>query len=117
MRGRNKHNIDIVTVPDGPKFLVSVFNTSYYHSVFSEGNGIVADFLFYFVCHVAEKALVGHRELFGDVLNLLRHIELLIYAKPVSFLVGSTNVYGVIFYQVYLLSWLTIPFFLFSNVK
>ena len=29
--------------------------------------------------------------------------------KPISFLFGSTNVYGIIFYQVYLLPLLTIP--------
>ena len=34
------------------------------------------------------------------------------YAKNISFLVGNTNVYGIIFYQVYLLPWLTFPPFL-----
>ena len=29
------------------------------------------------------------------------------YAKPISFLFISTNVYGIIFYQVHLLQWLT----------
>ena len=31
------------------------------------------------------------------------------YYKPISLLVGSNNVYGIIFYQVYLLPWFTIP--------
>ena len=56
--------------------------------------------LFYFRCHVAEESLVGRRDLFGSILKLLQHLELLMYSKPISFLVGITNVYGVIFYQV-----------------
>ena len=62
--------------------------------------------LFYFRGPVAEKALAVRRELFGVTVNLLPHIELLIYTKPTSFLVGSTNAYGIIFYQVDLLPWL-----------
>ena len=46
------------------------------------------------------ETLVGCRYLFGVTLNLLKNIELLMYAKPISFLVGSTNIYGGIFYQV-----------------
>ena len=68
---------------------------------------------FYFRCHVAEKSIVDHIDWFGVILNLLTHLELLMYAKPISFMVGSTNVYGIIFYQVYLLPWITIPLMLY----
>ena len=62
--------------------------------------------LFSFTVPVAEKDLVGRMDLFGVTVNLLPHIELLIYAKPTSLLVGSTNAYAIMFYQVYLLPWL-----------
>ena len=40
------------------------------------------------------------------------------YAKTLIFLVGSTNIYGGVFYQVYLLPQLIIPsFFLLSAVE
>ena len=42
MRERIKHNIDIVTVPNGPTSLVYVVNPPYYHRVFNEGTGIIA---------------------------------------------------------------------------
>ena len=32
------------------------------------------------------------------------------YTKIISFLVGMTSFYGITFYQVYLVSWITIPF-------
>ena len=67
--------------------------------------------LFSLGCHVSERSLVGRRDLFVVIVNLLPYLELLIYAKPISFLVGSTTVYGIIFYQVYPLPWLTIPHF------
>ena len=44
----------------------------------------------------------------------MQHLELLIYAKIISFLVGSNNVYGVISYQFHLLTWINThppPFF------
>ena len=56
---------------------------------------------------VVDKAIVGRRDLFGVTVNLFPYIELLIYAKPTSFLVGSKNSYGIIFYQFYLLPWIT----------
>ena len=56
--------------------------------------------LFYFRCHDAEEALVFHMGLFCVIVNLFTHLELLMYAKPTSFLVGSTNLYGMNFYQV-----------------
>ena len=96
---RIKHNIDIVTVTNDPKSLVSLVNPSYYHWVFNEGTGIVAD--------VAEKDLDGRIDWFGVIVNLLPCLELLICAKPISFLIGSTNVYGIVFYQVYLLLQIT----------
>ena len=68
---------------------------------------------FSFRFHVADKSFVGCRDLFGIIVNLLPHLELLMYAKPISFLVGSNNVYGIIFYQVYLLPWITIPLVLY----
>ena len=55
---------------------------------------------FPFIGPFEEKALVGCRDLSGVTVNLLPHIELLIYAKPTSLLVGSINAYGIIFYQV-----------------
>ena len=65
--------------------------------------------IFYFKFHIAEKSLVGRRDLFGIVLNLLPHLELLMFSKPISFLVGSPYVYEIIFYQLYLLPWITTP--------
>ena len=53
---------------------------------------------FSFRCHVAEKALAGRIDQFGVILNFLMRLEFLMYAKPISFLVGSNNVYGVVFY-------------------
>ena len=67
--------------------------------------------MFSFIFHVAEKYLVGRRDWFGVIVNLLLHLELFIYAKPISFLVGSTNVYVIIFYQMYLLPYPIIPAF------
>ena len=96
MHKRIKHNIDIVTVPNGLVLLLML--------------------LFYFRRHVAEKYLVGHRDLFDAIVNLLPHLELLMYSKPIPFLVGSTNVYGIIFYRVYLLPWITIPFLKLGDV-
>ena len=58
--------------------------------------------LFPFRFHVAEKSIVGHRDLFIVIVNLFPHPELLMYAKPISFPVGNTNMYGIIFYQIYL---------------
>ena len=52
-------------------------------------------FLFHFRFYVAEKAPVGRRDIFGVIVNLLPHLELLINAKTISFMVASTNVYGV----------------------
>ena len=66
-------------------------------------------FFFSFRWHVEEKGLVGYRDWFEVIVNLFMHLELLMYAKSISFLAGSTNVYGIIFYQMYLLPWLTIP--------
>ena len=56
--------------------------------------------LFFFRCNFAEKYIVSRRDWFGVIVNLLPHIALLIYAKPISLLVGSTNMYGIIFYPV-----------------
>ena len=92
---RIKHRIYIVTVTNELTSLVSVVNPSYYHWVFNEVTGIFSD--------VAEKALDGSIDWFAVILNLLPCLELLIYSNPISFLVGSTNVYGIFFYQVYLL--------------
>ena len=62
--------------------------------------------------HIAVNTLVGYIEQFGAIVNLLSHNEFLfMYAKLIPFLVGSTNVYGILFYQVYLLPQITIPFF------
>ena len=36
----------------------------------------------------------------------MSHLDLLTYSKPITFMVGITNMYGIIFYQVYLLPWL-----------
>ena len=60
-----------------------------------------------------DKSLVFRRDWFGVTVNLLPHLEFLIYAKPNSFLVTSTNAYGIIFYQVGLLPWLTFFVFFF----
>ena len=95
MYERIKHNIDIVTVTNEPTSLVSVVNYSYYHWVFNEGTGIVSD--------VSEKALDGSIYWNGVIVNLFPCLDLLIYSKPISFLIGSTNVYRILFYQVYLL--------------
>ena len=65
--------------------------------------------LFYFRFHVAEDAFVGRRDWFGVIVNLFPHIKLLMYDKCISFMVGSNNMYGVIFYQVCLLPWLITP--------
>ena len=40
------------------------------------------------------KTLVGCRDWFGVIVNLLTHIELLNYTKTISLLMGSTNFYG-----------------------
>ena len=70
---------------------------------------------FPFIFCVAEKALVGCRDWFGVIVNLLPHREMLMDAKPITLLVGSTNVYGIIFYQVYLPPCLTIPLILYFS--
>ena len=69
--------------------------------------------ILYFIFHVAEKALVRSGYWFGAIVNFLKHIELLIHAKTISFLVDINTVYGIIFYQFYLLSCLTIPLMLY----
>ena len=48
---------------------------------------------------VEENTIVDWRELFGAIINLLS-FELLIYAKPLLFMVGSTNIYEGIFIKV-----------------
>ena len=58
---------------------------------------------------VEDNNIVGCRDSFGAIVNLLP-IELLIYAEPLEFLVGIINIYGGIFYQMYLLPQLTIPY-------
>ena len=72
-------------------------------------------FLFSLRCHDAKKDLVVRRDIFGVILNLLPHIEFLMYVKTILLMFGSNNVYGIIFYQVYLLPWLTIPLFVLWN--
>ena len=69
--------------------------------------------LFYLRCHVAMKSLVGRRDLFGVIVDLLPRLEFLIYYKHISFLVGSNNVYGIISYQVYFLPYITFPLVLY----
>ena len=64
----------------------------------------------FFVWVVAGNTLIGCRDWFGDILNLLNNIDLLLYAEPLTFLVISINIYGSIFYQVYLIPWITILF-------
>ena len=64
----------------------------------------------YLLKMVADNNLVVFRDLFGDIVNLFLHLELLMYSKTLEFLVDSTNMYGGIFYQIYILPWLTIPF-------
>ena len=54
--------------------------------------------------------IMGCRDLFGDIVNLLQIIDLLMHDRPLVFLVFSYNIYGGIFYQMYLLSQLTILF-------
>ena len=44
-----------------------------------------------------------------DVLGQNKSIESLMYLKTLAFMVGSTTMYGGIFYQVNLLPWITIP--------
>ena len=56
-----------------------------------------------------KKKTVVRREWFGAIVKILP-CELLIYAKPISFMVGITNNYGGIFHQMYLLPWLHIFF-------
>ena len=103
---RIKHNIYIITFTNNPTSLVSVVNPSYYNWVFNEGNCIVSD--------VAEKSIVGRIDWFGVIINLLPQIELLMYDKPISLLVGVTDMCGIVFYQVYLLPCITVlPRFLF----
>ena len=91
----------MIIVTNGPTSLVSVVNTSYCRWVFHEGTGIVSD--------IAEKDIVCCRYWFDVIVNLLSRIDLLMYAKPISLLVDSNNVYRIVFYQLYLLSWLTTP--------
>ena len=110
MRKCIKHNIDIVTVHNSPNYLVSIVNPKYYHLVCNEGTGIVADAYICFVDALLQrKLLLVVGTAFGIIVNLLPHIELLIYSKPMLLMVGITNVHGIIFYQVYLLTWITIP--------
>ena len=106
-----KHNIDIVTFTSGPTSLVSVVNPSYYHRVFNEVTGTVSDEFLFLGGPVAEKSLVGRMDWFGVTVNLLPHLELFIYSKTTSLLVVSTNAYGIIFYQIDLLPWLTFSLF------
>ena len=56
------------------------------------------------------NTLVVCRYWFSDVVHLLSH-ELLIYAKSLAFMVGNTNIYGGVFYQMYLLPCINIPYF------
>ena len=60
---------------------------------------------------VEENNFVDCRDLFGANVNLLP-LELLMYTKPLDFPVGSTNISGVSFYQMYFLPQLNIPYFL-----
>ena len=46
--------------------------------------------------HVKENNIVVCRYLFGSIVNLLP-LELLVYPKPLEFLVGSINMYGIYF--------------------
>ena len=55
--------------------------------------------------------LIGCRDLFSGILNLLQNLELLIYSEPLLFMVGGYNIYGGVFYQIYLLPHLTINYF------
>ena len=48
---------------------------------------------------------------FGAIINLLT-LELVMCAEPLVFMVDSTNMYGGIFYNMYLLPQLAIPYFL-----
>ena len=59
---------------------------------------------------VAENILVGYQDWFDAILNLFPHIELLVFSKTIAFMVDSTTSCGGIFYQAYLLLWLTFPF-------
>ena len=75
--------------------------------------GYLSTFSLSFGCHIEEKTFAACGDWFGAIVNLLLHLQLLMYDKTILFLIGSTNVYGIIFYQVYLPQWLNIPFFFF----
>ena len=109
MRERIKHNIDIVTVPNGPTFLVSVVNPSYYNILFNEGTAIVDDdYLFFQIPCCREISYWPWIRIWCHCKPLAH----LIYTKPISLMVGSSTVYGIIFYQAHLLPWITTPLFL-----
>ena len=56
------------------------------------------------------------RNWFGDIVNLLWNIELLIHDKPLAFMVGIINLYCIILYQVYLLPCITTHIFIFLSL-
>ena len=66
-------------------------------------------FFFSLILYFAEKYIVGCRDWFDVIVNLLPYLRLLMYAKYISFMVVSSNVYGIIFYQMYLTPCLTTP--------
>ena len=60
---------------------------------------------------MVDNTIVGCSELFFSIANLLQNLELLMYIKPLAFMVGITNIFGDIFHQLYYLPWIIIPAF------
>ena len=73
----------------------------------------VSSLLTFLIQQVENNNHDGWRDLFDAIVNVLP-LGLLIYAEPLVFLVGGTNMYGGIVYNIYLLPQLTIPYFYFS---
>ena len=83
MRELIKHNMDIVTVSNITTSLVFVVNNSYYHCVFNEGTGIVADDFLFFQMACCRENIVVHRDWFGVIVNIFPHLDFLMFAKPI----------------------------------
>ena len=83
------------------------FSIDFYLNIINKGE--LGRFFIVFRLRVEDNTLFGCIYLFGAIVNPLTH-ELLIYAKPLAFMISSTNTYGCIFYLIYLLPWLAITF-------
>ena len=88
-----KYDIDIVTVSNVPTSLVYVVNPSYYHRLLNEGTEIVAgEFIFFQGTCFRESSCWPYGRIWCHYKHLATYWVVDICT---SFLVGSTNAYGI----------------------